>query len=182
MFKNEPFKVLPEAYIPSPDYNHHPPTLIFGFPISRDYKEFRKIALDEGLMSAEEVTKKIARLRLLVLKHLNEQCGLKAREEITGSGVSSLSTNFVLELKTNYEQLIPEDKMDKVMRVLRKYLPDTEPQWYLETDIDLKHIRVSPRELLVTDVTQRLTCVHQCLCSSGRSHQVYHSRTRTLSL
>ena len=150
MFKNEPFKVLPEAYIPSLDYNHHPPTLIFGFPISRDYKEFRRIALDEGLMSAEEAAKSIARLRVLVLKHINEQCGLKLGGRITGSGVSSLSTSFVLELKTNYEQRIPDDKMDQVMRVLKEYLPETEPQWYLEHDIDLKHIRASPSEFLVT--------------------------------
>ena len=152
MFKHEPFKVLPEAYIPSPDYNHHPPTLIFGFPISRDCKEFCQIALTEGLMSAEEIeaAQTIIKLRLLVLKHINEKCGLKSREEIFDTGVSSLSTNFVLELKTNYEQRIPEDKMDEVMRVLKEYLPDTEPQWYLEHDIDLKHIRASPSEFLVT--------------------------------
>ena len=152
MFKHEPFKELPEAYIPSPDYNHYPPTLIFGFPISRDFKEFSQIALDEGLMSTEEIetAQTIIKLRLLVLKHINEQCGLKSREEISGTGVSSLSTNFILELKTNYEQRIPDDKMDQVMRVLKKYLPETEPQWYLEHDIDLKHIRASPSEFLVT--------------------------------
>ena len=164
MFKHEPFKELPEAYIPSPEYDHYPPTLIFGFPISRDFKEFRQIALAEGLISAEEpdTSQTFIKIRLLVLRHINKQCDLKPGSNIFGTGVSSLSTNFVLELRTNYEQLIPEDKMDEVMRVLKKHLPETEPQWYLEADIDLKHIRTSPSEfpMICEDVTKRLTYAH----------------------
>ena len=183
MFKHEPFKVLPRAYIPSPGYNHHPPTLIFGFPISRDFKEFRRIALSEGLMSAEEIeaSQTIIKLRSLVMKHINEKCGLKPGGRISDSGVSSLSTSFVLELKTNYKQRIPEDKMDEVMRVLKNYLPETEPQWYLEHDIDLMHIRPSPSGFLVTD-DAKADHVYQYLCLRGRNHRAYRSRTQTLSL
>ena len=112
---------------------HYPPTLIFGFPISRDLREFRRIALAEGLVSAEECEgpRSFIKIRLLVLRHLNKQRGLKPGADIFGTGVNSLSTNLVLELKTNYQQLVPEDKVDEVMRVLRKYLPKTEPRWYL---------------------------------------------------
>lgn len=61
-----------------------------------------------------------------------------------------MSTNFVLELKTNYQQLVPEDKVDEVMRVLKKYLPKTEPRWYLEANIDQKRIHPSPSESSIT--------------------------------
>jgi len=151
MFEHEPFKELPEAYIPSPGYNHYPPTLVFGFPMSRDFREFRQIALAEGFVSTEECEDPQAsiKIRLSVLRHLNEQCSLKPGRSISGTGVSSLSTNFVLELKTNHQQRIPEDKMDEVMRVLKKYFPGIEPQRYLEADIDLKPIRASPSRFLV---------------------------------
>jgi len=149
MFKHEPFKELPDAYIPSPDHDHYPPTFIFGFPISRDYKEFYQIALSEGLLSAEECedASTLIKMRLLVLERINEQCGLKGGGKISDTGVSSLGTNVVLELKTNYHQLIPKDKVDDVMRVLKKHLPEAEPQWYLEADIDQKPIRALPMSM-----------------------------------
>ena len=161
MFEHEPFKELPEAYIPSPDYGHYPPTLIFGFPISRDMREFRRIALDKGFVSAEEYegVRTLIKIRLSVLRYLNEQCGLKLGGNIIDTGVSSLSTNVVLELKTNYRQRIPQDKLDDVIRVLKNNLPETEPRWFLEADIDQKRISISPSEFLVVynGVTRRLT-------------------------
>jgi len=152
MYKHELFEKLPKAYIPSPEYGHHPPTLIFGFPISRDLREFRRIAFTEGLLSAEEceAPRSFASLRLSVLGHLNDQCGLKPGGKIIGTGVDSLSTNFILEVRTNYRQRIPNDKVDEVMQVLQKYLPETELGWYLEANIDQKRIHASPSEFLMT--------------------------------
>ena len=151
MYKHEPFEKLPKAYIPAPEYDHYPPTFIFGFPISRDFREFRRIALAEGLLSAEEceAPRSFADIRLSVLGHLNDQCGLKPGGNIIGVGVNSLSTNFVLEIRTNYQQRIPMDKLDEVMHVLQEYLPETEPGWYLEADIDQKRIHASPSEFPV---------------------------------
>jgi len=148
MYKHEPFEKLPKAYIPVPEYDHYPPTLIFGFPISRDFKEFRRIALTEGLLSAEEceAPRSFANIRLSVLGHLNGRCGLKPENKIIGTGVDSLSTNFVLEVRTNYKQCIPMDKVDEVMQVLQEYLPETEPAWFLGLDIDQKRINPSPSE------------------------------------
>ena len=177
MFEHEPFKELPEAYIPFRS-TITIPTLIFGFPITRDYREFRRIALAEGFISSEkcEDARMFRQMRLSVLRHLNVQCGLKPGGDIFGTGVSSLSTN--------YQQLVPEDKMDKVMRILKEYLSEVEPQWYLEADIDLKRIRTTPSMFLVIcgGVTKMLTRVHPCPCLSGRSHRVYHSAARTLLL
>ena len=152
MFKHKPFKELPKAYIPFPKYSHHPPTLIFGFPISCDFKEFHQITLAEGLISLKEpnTSQMFIKIRLLVLRHLNKQCDLKLEGNIFGTSISLLSTNFVLKLKMNYQQLIPEDKMDEVMQVLKKYLPEMEPQWYLEANIDLKPIHISLSEYPMT--------------------------------
>jgi hypothetical protein len=129
IFEHEPFKELPEAHVPFPEHNHHPPTLIFGFPILRDLREFRRIALAEGFFSSKkcEDARAFQTTWLLVLRHLNKQCGLKPGGDIYGTGVSSLSTNFVLELKTNYRQLVPEDKVDEVIRILKEYLPGWSP-------------------------------------------------------
>jgi hypothetical protein len=186
MFEHEPFEELPEVYVPFPEYDHYPPTLIFGFPISRDYREFRRIALAEGFIPSEkcEDARMFRQMRLSVLRHLNKQCGLKPGGNIFGTGVSSLSTNFVLELKMNYQQLVPEDKLDEVMRILKEYLPEVEPLWYLEADIDLKRICTAPSRFLVIceGVTKTLTRADQCPCLSGRSHRVHHSATRTLLL
>ena len=122
--------------------------MIFGFPISRDFRELRRIALTEGLLSAEEceAPRTYANIRLSVIGHLNEQCGLKPGGNIHGTGVDSLSTNFILEVRSNYQQRIPMDKVDGVMQVLQKYLPETEPGWYLEADVDQKPIHASPSE------------------------------------
>ena len=152
MYKHEPFEKLPKAYIPCPEFGHYPPTFIYGFPISRDFKEFRQIALTKGLLSAEECEApgSFSAMRLSVLKHLNEQCGLKPGGKISGTGVNSLKANFVLEVRTNYQQRIPMDKLDEVMEVLQTYLPETEPAWFLEFDIDQKRIDPSPSELPIT--------------------------------
>ena len=74
-----------------------------------------------------------------------------------------------------HRQLIPEDKMDDVIRVLKEHLPGTEPQWYLEADIDLNPIHAIPSRFSVKfeeGVTIWLTCARQSPCSSGASHQV----------
>jgi len=39
---------------------------------------------------------------------------------LTCAGVFSRTTDTVLELEINYRQLIPEDKMDEVIQVLKK--------------------------------------------------------------
>ena len=162
MYKHEPFKELPIAYNPSQDHDHYPPTLIFGFPISRDLREFRQIALTNGLVSPEERVDALMlmKMRLLALDYLNEQCGLKPGRKISGTGVSSLRTNYVLELKTNYRQRIPQDEMGDVIRVLKEHLPGTEPQWYLEADIDQKRIHALPSEFPAAceGMMGRLTC------------------------
>ena len=62
-----------------------------------------------------------------VMVHLNEICGLELGNHIDDTGVFSLKTNLVLELKTNYRQLVPEDRMDEVIQVLKEYLPGREP-------------------------------------------------------
>jgi len=93
------------------------------------------------------------------MNHFNEICGLKPGDHIADTGAFSLKTSTVLGLKTNYEQFVPEDKMDQVIRILKEYLPGTEPQWYLEADIDLKPIRALPSKFPVTfeSVTNGLT-------------------------
>ena len=151
MRKHEPFDELPLTYFPSPEFGHFPPTLVFGFPISGDCSEFIRIALDKNLASPEDCRNpsKILEIRVLVMYHLNEICGLALGKHITDTGVFSLKTSLVLELKTNYRQLIPEDKMDEVIRVLKELLPGTEPRWYLEADIDLNPIHALPSKLPV---------------------------------
>ena len=162
MLKHEPFYELPIAYTPAPEHDHYPPTFIFGFPISHDLREFQQIALTEGLVSAEEPvdTSMLMKMRLLAVEFLNEQCGLKPGTKIYGTGVYSMSTSYVLELKTNYRQRIPQDKAGDVMRVFQKHLPDVEPQWYLEADIDQKPIHALPSEFPVAceGIMGRLTC------------------------
>ena len=177
MREHEPFDELPLPYFPCPERGHSPPTFIFGFPISRDCSDFCRIALEKNLASPEDCENRSKFLRIMnsVIVHLNEICGLRMGNHIVEAGVFSLKTNIVLELKTNYRQLIPEDKMDDVIRVLKEYLPGTEPQWYLEADIDLNPIHAIPSRFSVKfeeGVTIWLTCARQSPCSSGASHQV----------
>ena len=158
----KPFDELPLQYFPSPEFGHFPPTLVFGFPILGDFSEFPRIALDKNLVSPEDCgdPSKSLEIRVSVMEYLNEICGLVSGRHIADTGVFSLKTNLVLELKTNYRQLIPEDKMDEVIRVLKEHLPGTEPQWYLEADIDLNPIHILPSKLPVTfqGATNRLIC------------------------
>ena len=164
MRKHEPFDELPLTYFPSPEFGHFPPTLVFGFPISGDCSEFIRIALDKNLASPEycKDPSKILGVRVSVMEYLNEICGLVSGKHIADTGVFSLKTNLILELKTNYRQLIPEDKIDEVIRVLKEHLPGTEPQWYLEADIDLNPIHILPSKLPATfkDATNELTCTN----------------------
>jgi len=163
MRKHEPFDELPLAYFPYPELDHSPPTLVFGFPISRDSNDFRRIALEKNLAPPEDCKDpyKSLEIRDSVMEHLNEICALKPGNHIADTGVFSLRTSTVLGLKTNYRQLVPEDKMDEVIQILKKHFPGTEPQWYLEAEIDLKPIHTLPSRFPVTfeGVTNRLTCV-----------------------
>jgi len=152
MRKHEPFDELPLVYFPYPELDHSPPTLIFGFPMSRDCTDFRRIALEKNLAPPEDCRDpyKSLEIRGSVMEHLNEICDLKPGYRIADTGVFSLKTNLVLELKTNYRHLVPEDKMDEVIRVLKEYFPGREPQWYLEADIDLEPIHTLPSRFPVT--------------------------------
>lgn len=47
----------------------------------------------------------------------------------------------MIELESNYDWWIPEEKLDDAIGVIREHfnLPsDAEPKWYLENDVDLK--------------------------------------------
>jgi len=163
MRKHEPFDELPLAYNPYPEADHSPPTLIFGFPISRDCNDFRRMALEKNLASPEDCKDpyKSLEIRDLVMVHLNDICGLEPGNHIVDTGVFSLKASIILGLETSYRQFVPEDKMDEVIRVLKEYLPGRKPQWYLEADIDLKPIHALPSRFPVTfeGVTDELTCV-----------------------
>ena len=152
MRKHEPFDELPLVYFPYPELDHSPPMLIFGFPISRDCSDFRRIALEKHLAPPEDCRhpSKFLKIMDLVMEHLDEICGLKPGYHIADTGVFSRKASLILGLKTNYKQIVPEDKMDEVIRILKEYLPGTEPQWYLEADIDLKPIHTLPSKFPVT--------------------------------
>jgi len=149
MRKHEPFDRLPPAYFPYPERDHRPPKLFFGFPIMRDCGDFRRIALEQNLAPPEECRSSSNILSIMgsVVRHINDMCGLERGHCVTVTGVLSRKANVILELKSNYRQLVPEGKMDGVIRVLKELLPGTEPQWYLEADIDLKPIHAVPMSM-----------------------------------
>ena len=131
--------------------------------MSRDCSDFRRVSLEKNLAPPEVCRDphKSLHIRGSVVRHLNEICGLKPGYHIADTGVFSLKTNLVLELKTNYRQLVPDNKMDEVIRVLKEYFPGREPQWYLEADIDLKPIHTLPSRFpsIFEGVADELTCI-----------------------
>ena len=143
MLKNEPFDKLPLPYRPVQRRGHYPPRLSLGFAIRKELAEFRRVALKEGLASATEINHMLGFYGLadLVLGHLNKLCGLSPEEGMTTGWVHSWEGIAVIELETNYNWWIPEEKLDNAIGVIKEHfnLPsDAKPKWYLENDVDLK--------------------------------------------
>ena len=142
MLKNEPFEKLPLPYRPVQHRGHHPPRLSLGFAIRKELTEFRRVALKEGLASAREINHMMSfsRLAKLVLGHLNGLCGLPPNKGMTTQWIHSREGIAVIELESNYNWWIPEDKLEEAVNVIKEYfnLPsDAKPRWYLENDVDL---------------------------------------------
>jgi len=143
MLRNEPFEKLPLPYRPVRKLDHHPPRLSFGFAISEEVRQFRRVALENQLGDPEEVntTKSFLTLWTLVVFFLNERCGLSPEEGIDCGHIHSKQEALALELQANYRRRVPEKKMDDAIRVIKEVfhlLDDAKPKWYLEVDIDLK--------------------------------------------
>jgi len=107
--------------------------------MSRDCSDFRRVSLEKNLAPPEVCRDphKSLHIRGSVVRHLNEICGLKPGYHIADTGVFSLKTNLVLELKTNYRQLVPDN------------------------DIDLKPIHTLPSRFpsIFEGVADELTCI-----------------------
>jgi len=143
MIKNEPFEKLPLSYKPVQKLDHYPPRLSFGFAIPKEFVQFRQAALENNLGDPEELktTMRFFELWTLVMPFLNERCGLSPEEGVECVRVHSLEAALVLELKSNYRQRVPKEKVDDAIRVIKEVfrLPDNaKPKWYLEGDIDLR--------------------------------------------
>jgi hypothetical protein len=143
MLKNEPFAKLPVPYRAVPKRGHHPPRLSLGFTIRKELAEFRRVALKEGLASARDIdyTMSFFELADLVLGHLNKLCGLPPKKGMVSRWIHSREGIVVIELETNYDWWIPEEKLEEAIDVIKEHfnLPkDAKPKWYLENDIDLK--------------------------------------------
>ena len=143
MLKNEPFDKLPLPYRPVEQHGHHPPRLSLGFAIRKELAEFRRVALKEGLTGTMDISRTMhfSGLAKLVLGHLNELCGLPPEDGMTIGWIHSREGAIVIELETNYNWWIPEEKLDDAIEVIKEHfnLPsDAKPKWYLEDDVDLK--------------------------------------------
>lgn len=57
-----------------------------------------------------------------------------AGNHIPDTCVFPLKANPALGLEASYRRIVPEDKMDEVIQILKDYLPGTEPHWYLEAE------------------------------------------------
>ena len=143
MLKNEPFEKLPIPYRPVQERGHHPPRLSLGFPVRKELVEFRRVALKLGLKSDMDIktTVHFRKLTRLVLGHLNELCGLPPDKGMTIGWVHSREAAVVIELETNYNWWIPEEKLEDAVGVIKEHFgfpSDAKPKWYLEDDIDEK--------------------------------------------
>ena len=98
------------------------------------------MALENKLGDSEtlKATKTGCLRRKLVISHLNERCGLQPEEGVVCGFIFSKESDLVLEITTNYEMQIPEDKFDDVLLNIREVfsLPnDTPPKWHLEPGV-----------------------------------------------
>ena len=160
MLRNEPFEKLPLSYTPKPQRDHYPPILSFGFAIPKEGTQFIRVALENNLEDPEELRtiNTFFGLQTSVMSYLNERCGLPPEDGITCGYVHSRHAALVLELTTNYEWRIPNEKWDDAIRVIKEVfqLPnDAKPKWYLEGDIDLKE----PDEYLLPSMSPFRTVV-----------------------
>ena len=116
---------------------------MIGFAIRKAFAEFRRVALKDGLADPRNIAHSIrfSNLANLVLCHLNRICSLLPGEGMTTQWIHSREGIVVIELETNYNRWIPEQKLDEVVSVIKEHfnLPkDAKPGWYLENDIDQK--------------------------------------------
>ena len=140
MLKNEPFEKLPVLYRPVERRGHHPPRL--SFAIRQEFVEFRRVAVKEGLATAEDIDRAMysTGLAKLVLGHLNKLCGLPPKEGMNIGWIHSREGIVSIKLETNYNWWIPEEKLEEAISVIKEHfnLPsDAKPKWYLENDVDL---------------------------------------------
>lgn len=152
MIKNEPFERLHFSYRPVPEHGPYPPRLSVGFSIQDEIPTFRRVALKKGLVSTEQIYGPDAlasiELFLLVMDDINDHCGLPREEGVKVEWVQSREGITVVELASNYDWRIPEEKFDEVVNTVIEYFDldkDSKPKWYLEPDIDLK----APEQYLI---------------------------------
>jgi len=168
MIDNAPFEDLLPQYMPLQKLGHFPPRLSFGFAIPDEHDTLLRAALEQKLERRKVLMKMegFHPLQVLVLAHLNKECDLPPKGGIRVNGIYSEEACFVLELETNYEKLMPTEKMVKAIKVIKRVfkLPrGARPKWYLEDDIDLRDPveflfkRKSPVSVLHNSGTKCLT-------------------------
>jgi len=98
--ENEPFEKLPVLYRPIQGRGHNPPRLSLGFAIRKEFAEFHRVALKEGLADPKDInyTIRFSKLTGLILGHLNEICGLPSGEGMTTQWIHSREGIVVIEL------------------------------------------------------------------------------------
>jgi len=191
---NNAFEDLLPQYIPVPQLSHYPPRLSFGFAIPNDFHAFRRVALKKKLRPRKVLLKvdDFISLQILVLDYLNKECDLPPKRGIRCNWILSKEALVVLELETNYEELMPPEKISEAIKIIKSVfgLPhDARPKWYLEDDVDLRdpHGFLFKGESLVSvfhkSGTEYLTTLApQCTCSNGPSvSRLRNDRDRTVS-
>ena len=137
MLENEPFEKLPLAYQPNFQKNHRPPIFRLGFAIPDHLAEFRRVALAHKLGDPENFSTSASGflLRMLVVTHINERCGLQPEGGVVCEYIRSKESNLLLEVATSYNMRISVEKLEEVLGCIREVfsLPvDAPPKWYLE--------------------------------------------------
>ena len=109
MIDNAPFRDPLPQYMPIPRIGHHPPRLSFGFAIPNEFSTFRRVAIEQHLERRKALMKmkSFYPMQVMVLDHLNKECDLPLRRGIRCNGIHSMGARLVLELETNYEELMP---------------------------------------------------------------------------
>ena len=194
MISNAPFKDLLPQYMPVQQLGHYPPRLSFGFAIHNECSAFRQVALEKKLGRRKVIMKmrSFYQLQALVLDHLNKECDLPPEDGIRVNWICSKDACLVLELETNYEEVIPTEKMIKAIKVIKRvfgFPRGARPKWYLEDDIDLRdpdeflYERKSPVSVLHNSRTKYLTTLMtQRTCSNGAIvRRLRNGRDRTIS-
>ena len=138
MMDNQPFEELPWQYFPKPKIDHRPPIFVYGFPLKSDVSEIEHIAHVAGILKPEEplTGRNVMSTLPRTMKYLGRECGLLREDSLSVDGCYCRTVRFVLKLKTNYNPgHIPPEKLEHVIDVLKKYLPEKTPRWFLDPDI-----------------------------------------------